>query len=229
MSKSDALFKTIGLGLKQARIDRLREEYTFEAEASTRRILHVYLWRVLNSYFRFQNLNAVSFFFLALLVTWVSLSKGNYPLAGLSILLLFTYEIEHEYNLASRLFEITRKTLFVLTGLLLFLQANSGVTRGSDFVVIQAFSDLEIRAFTLMVVTPALTALVAIMIRVFRNQKPLANLSKVIYLVSGVYLFNQSLMLPYWAGARVWLTAGIVIPSITAIAILNTKRKPALA
>jgi hypothetical protein len=67
------------------------------------------------------------------------------------------------------------------------------------------------------------------MIRVFRNQKPLANLSKVIYLVSGVYLFNQSLMLPYWAGARVWLTVGIVIPSITAIALLNTKRKPALA
>jgi hypothetical protein len=229
MSNSDTIFRAFGIGLKQARIDRLREEYAFEAETSNRPILHVFLWRVLKSYFRFQNLNAASFFFLALLLTWVALNKGNYPLAGLLIILLFTFEIDHEYNLATRLFEVARKTLLVLTGILLFLQLNYGVPRGSDYVMIQAFSNTEIYVLTLIVAAPALAALLAMIIRVVRNQKPLANLSRVIYLVSGVFLFNQSLLLPYWAGARILLTLAIVVPSITAIALLNIKRKPALA
>jgi len=229
MSKSVEIFRVLGLGLKQTRIDRLREEYDFETETTKRSILHVYVWRVLKSYFRFQNLNAVSFFALALVVTWVALNKGNYPLAGLLFLLFFTYEVEHEYSLAARLFEIARKVLVVLTGMLLVVQFNSGVTRGSDFVMIQSFSDLEIKVLTLIVAAPALAALLTLIIRVVRNQKPLTNLSRVIYLVSGVFLFNQALMLPYWAGSRILLTMAIVVPSITAIALLNIKRKPALA
>ena len=232
MSREIRMLIVLGLGLKQSRIERLREEYEFEAGNSTRPVLRVYLWRIFTSYFRFQNLNTTSFFLLALVSTWFVLGKNNFPLAGLMFMLLFTYDLEREYNLAERLFEIARKNLFILTGLLILLQLQIGVVQGSDFidvVAVNSFPDEAILVITLVVAAPALAACVVLLFRIAGNQTPLANLSRVIYLVATTYLFNQSLQVPYWAGARVWLTLGIVIPSITAIALLNIKRKPALA
>jgi hypothetical protein len=229
MSREITILTVLGLGLKQGRIERLREEYEFEAESSTRPVLRVYLWRVFASYLRFQNLNTASFFLLGLLSTWFVLGRNNFPLVGLMFLLLFTYELEREYNLAERLFEIARKTLFILTGLLVLLQLQIGVEQGSDFVAVNALPDEAILVITLVIAGPALAAFVALFIRIANKRAPLANLSRVIYLGATTYLFYESLQANYFAGARVWLTLGIVIPSITVIALLNIKRKPALA
>lgn len=229
MSRDITMLKVLGLGLKQSRIERLREEYEFEAESSTRPVVRVYLWRVFTSYFRFQNLNTTSFFLLALVSTWFVLGRNNFPLAGLMFLLLFTYELEREYNLAERLFEIARKTLFILTGLLVLLQLQIGVGQGSDFVAVNALPDEAILVITLVIAGPALAAFVALLFRMTKKRARLANLSRVIYLAATTYLFYESLQVPYFAGARVWLTLAIVITSITAIALLNLKRKPALA
>lgn len=229
MSRDITMLKVLGLGLKQSRIERLREEYEFEAESSTRPVVRVYLWRVFTSYFRFQNLNTTSFFLLALVSTWFVLGRNNFPLAGLMFLLLFTYELEREYNLAERLFEIARKTLFILTGLLVLLQLQIGVGQGSDFVAVNALPDEAILVITLVIAGPALAAFVGLLFRMTKKRARLANLSRVIYLAATTYLFYESLQVPYFAGARVWLTLAIVITSITAIALLNLKRKPALA